>query len=197
MDKGPFRGQGQDSKSQPAREPVYQPELEKVATEDMPRTGYSRKSYVEPAPEKTNRRKIVWIGLAVGIILVCLITWFVWQSTRVSSAGIDSSKYQMVKLSDGQSYYGKLSALDNENMRLSDVFYLENESTTATESNDDTTEDDDQAAQNKYKLLKFTGIYFGPEDEMTISRKQIINYANLDPEGKIVKIIEQYKSSNN
>ena len=195
MDKGPFRGQGQDSKAQPARTPVHQPQVDKVVAEDMPRTEYSRKSHVEQAPPKSNKRLIIGIGLFVAVALLCLVAWFVWQSTRSSSAGIDSSKYQMVKLSDGQSYYGKLSALDSEHMKLADVFYLENEATSANES-DTTSTKDDQANQNKYKLLKFTGIYFGPEDEMTISRSQIINYANLDPEGKIVRIIEQYKSSN-
>jgi len=196
MDKGPFRSQGQESKGQPVQQPVSKPQVEKVVAEDMPRVGYSRAKFTEQAPQKSNTRLIVGIVLAVSVILVCLTAWFLWQSTKISATGIDSSKYQMVKLSDGQSYYGKLSALDQENMKLADVFYLENESTATNESVDETSTND-LASQNKYKLLKFTGIYFGPEDEMTISRSQIINYANLDPEGKIVKIIEQYKSSNN
>lgn len=195
MDKGPFRGHGQDSRSQSPQQPVLEPEVDKV-TATSTRTGYSRNGYAEPTPQKSSKRLMVWVLVAVGVIILCVAAWFAWQAANSSDVGIDSSKYQMVKLSDGQSYYGKLSVLDGEHMKLADVFYLENEASTAGDS-EAVSNKDDQTNQNKYKLLKFTGIYFGPEDEMTISRSQIINYANLDPESKIVKIIKQYNSSNN
>ena len=195
MDKGPFRGHGQDSKSYQPQQPAQEPELEKVPV-IAPRTTYSRKSNTPPVSQPSGKRWLVGVLLVIGVLLLGLIAWMIWQATKPTASGIDTSKYQMVKLSDGQSYYGKLSVLDDEHMKLTDVFYLENEAST-TGNTDDSTSTDDQSSQNKYKLLKFTGIYFGPEDEMTISRNQIINYANLDADSKIVKIIEQYNTSNN
>lgn len=196
MDKGPFRGQGQESKKMPVEQhSVNQPRLER-AVESMPRTaGYSRQGFVEKPAKRSGKRGLTVVASVVILALLGLVGWLLWSSGQGTAAGVDSSKYQMVKLSDGQTYYGKLSSLDKDYMKLSDVFYLENEANSAVESEETATEEQD-ASQNKYKLLKFTGIYFGPEDEMTIAREQIINYVNLDPKGKIVEIINQYKASN-
>lgn len=198
MDKGPFRGQSQDSKQVPPVEvPVQQPQVERT-TREMPQPGYaSRKSFADQTPASKSNRFILPILVAVIVIALGIVGLFVWSSMRGSAVGVDTGKYQVVSLSDGQVYFGKLSSADNEHMKLTNVYYLQPiASETEEELSDSTDLTDASSDENNFKLVKFTDIVYGPENEMIIARDQIVHYDNLDSEGKVAKAIEQYKDAN-
>ena len=197
MDKGPFRGHGQEIKNTPAPAPVEQPQpqVERKA-EEMPRTtGYSRQGFTEQTSEKSNKRYVTPLIIVLAVIILGLVAWFSWSSTQSSTVGIDSSKYQVVSLVDGQVYFGTLSSADKDHMKLTDVYYLQPiASESDAESSDSSDLQDTSSSENNFKLVKFTDIVYGPENEMIISRDQIIHYDNLSPEGKVAKAIEEYKA---
>lgn len=198
MDKGPFRGQGQENRHMPPVEvPVDQPQVERT-TKEMPQTGYSsRKSYTQQAHQSPGKRVMLPIVILVVVAALGLAGWFMWSSTRGSAVGIDASKYQVVSLNDGQVYFGELSSADKDHMKLANVYYLQPiASESADESSDSSDLQDASSTDNNFKLVKFTDIVYGPENEMIISRDQIVHYDNLSPEGKVAKAIEQYQSTN-
>jgi len=196
MDKGPFRGQGQETKNTPAPAPVEQPQAQvERTTEEMPRTtGYSRQGFTEQTSQPSSNRFVLPLIIAVVVIVLAAVAWFSWSSSQSSTVGIDSSKYQVVSLSDGQVYFGTLSSADKDHMKLTDVYYLQPiASDSDKESSDSSDLKDTSSSDNNFKLVKFTDIVYGPDNEMIISRDQIIHYDNLSPEGKVAKAIEEYK----
>lgn len=199
MDNGPFRGQGQDSKQTPSVEvPIEKPQQVERTTKEMSQTGYSsRKGFTDQTSNSSGNRFLVPVLIAVPAIILALVGWFVWSALQGSAVGVDGSKYQVVSLSDGQVYFGKLASADKEHMKLTNVYYLQPiaSATDEEEASDSSDLKDAASDENNFKLVKFTDIVYGPENEMIIAREQIVHYDNLDPEGKVAKAIEQYKDN--
>lgn len=131
----------------------------------------------------------LWIAaIIVVVVIIGALIWVNMANNRSATTAIDGSKYQAVLLSNGESYFGKLTVLNDDFMKMTDIYYLKAKSATAN-SEDTTTTDGD------FQLIKFGGEVQGPEDEMVISKAQILYYENLKPDGKASKAIEQYKSS--
>lgn len=147
----------------------------------------------EPALKKkeqaTKPKWLRWVvGGAIVVLLGAGIAWFVTRQSP-SAGAIDTSKYQAVFLTNGQIYFGKLHFLDDKYLKLTNVFYIQS-STTSSD-----TADTQKAATNStdMKLIKLGNEVYGPEDEVIISRDQVISYQNLKTDGNVTKLIEQYK----
>lgn len=158
-------------------------------------TPVNRHSVVQPVERKVSRgrriSKFQTVLIAVGaIILVALLAFgglFLYQSRTGSN--IDGSKYQAVFLSNGQVYFGKLSPLNSEYMKLNDIFYLQTKS--------DTTSGNPQATSSQtasdVQLIKLGNEIHGPEDQMTISKSQILFFENLKKDSKVSSSIDSYQ----
>lgn len=130
------------------------------------------------------------ITLVVGIVLGAG-GWFALSHMHGSATMIDKSEYQAVSFADGQLYFGKLSVADSQHMKLTDIYYLQQQTEGATNSTDVQKTTDSQ----NFKLVKFTDVIYGPEDAITIPKSQILFYENLKPDGKVTKLINQYKDA--
>lgn len=182
------------NRSEPAsRQPQEQPQP--VAEE--PRTSYrAPSSYRDDRnDEKKPKRLIIWIVAAVVVILLAVGGWWAWSATHTQSGdtGIDSSKYQAVFFTNGQVYFGKLHAFNSDSLKLTDIFYLQTQSSDTSGSNNPQKTSNDSS---NVQLIKLGQEIHGPEDEMVLSKDQVLFYENLKSDGKVAQSIEKYKETN-
>ncbi len=164
--------------------PVQEPPRAPAPVE--PKPAQARRS-VEPRAPKRKASKKVWvIALIVGAVIVAgFVTWLIIFSSRTATAGIDASKYQTVYLMNGQIYLGKLTAINDTQYRLTNVYYLQ---TSAAE----TPEGEETGAEpgSNSQLIKLSDAIYGPEDEMIISKDQVLYFQNLNSGGRGAQLIE-------
>lgn len=154
-----------------------------------------RPTPARPVSNKPSKRPLVIVGVVVAVLAV--LGWFAWGAIRGSATAIDSSRYQAVFFTDGQVYFGKLSSLNDNYMKLRDIYYLQApaEETQDSEGNSSPQRSTNSRSTN-VQLIKLGEEVHGPDDEMVISRDQILFYENLKTDGKVAQSIEQHKSSN-
>ena len=145
-------------------------------------------------------KRIAIIASVVIVILVVLSGMWLLMGKLFSGSGltgINKSGYQAVYLTNGQAYFGKLQSGGTDYLKLSDIYYLQSQSTdtaSATTNSKDT--DTNTTSQSNLQLYKMTdATLVGPEDTMYISTKQILLYENLKPDSKVVQSIEKYQQA--
>lgn len=142
--------------------------------------------------EAPRKRKIALpIVITLLVILVALGAWFALSRPQNTGLAIDGSKYQAVFFTNGQVYFGKLKSYDENYLKLTDIYYLQTQSTDTESANPQKTSTD----QNNVQLIKLGDEIHGPEDEMVISKDQVLFYENLKVDGKVAKSIANYKTN--
>jgi len=153
---------------------------------NMGRTGDARNN----GKQKKTKKQL--IAMAIGsILLVAALaagSWFFYQSS--TTANIDNSKYQAVFLTNGQVYFGKLQMLNGNYIKLTDVYYLQAQTTDTTADLQATTKDNSSDVQ----LIKLGNEIHGPSDEMIISKDQMLFFENLKKDGKVASSIAAYRT---
>ncbi|HEY0965714.1 MAG TPA: hypothetical protein VGE13_04530 [Candidatus Saccharimonadales bacterium] len=192
MSGGPFRvNQQQERRATVARPEPVRRQPEEAPTEvpaAAPRVVHSA-----PKQEKASRR-FVWPIVVAVVLLAIVVGCFVWMNLRGGSpsAGIvvDSSKYQAVFFTNGQVYFGKLQSVNQDYLKLTDIFYLQAAGEDSANNPQNTTKD----SNNNVQLIKLGDEIHGPEDEMIISKEQILFYENLKTNSKVSETIKKYKN---
>lgn len=141
--------------------------------------------------DDSSKKRFIIPIVIVGIILLGLVAWFVLSRGQSGGAGIDKSKYQAVFFTNGQVYFGKLQSFNDDYMKLTDIYYLQTQEATSTDDkkNPQQTAND----QSNVQLIKLGNEVHGPEDEMILSKEQVLFYENLKSDSKVVQTIEQNK----
>ena len=153
----------------------------------LPSSEHSRK---EAKKEKQPARRLLVLLSVVSLIgAIILGSWFAWDKVQNKATAIDGGKYQAVFLTNGQFYFGKLRVLNDGYLKLTDVYYMQNDN---AKSGAATTEETNSSADTKYKLIKLGSEIHGPEDAMMISKDQILYYENIKDDGKVAQRIKQY-----
>jgi hypothetical protein len=145
-------------------------------------------SHINHSGQKKRKLPTLIVGIVLLIVLVLFGAWFAYQSKNPSY--INGGKYQAVFFTNGQVYFGKLEKLDDGYMKLTKVFYLQSK-TTAT---DDSKNPQDAASQKSsdVELIKLGSEIHGPDDEMIISRDQVLFFENLKKDGTVTDSISKY-----
>lgn len=199
MDNGPFRipqptERNDDNKPEPTRQESEEvkPVVERVTERPQP---VHRPTTMRPSlggDEKSWKRFVLPAVIAAAVIILVTVGWLAVSGTKNSGLPIDSNKYQAVFFTNGQVYFGKLQLVNSEYMKLTDIFYLQTQSTEAT----DTKNPQQTSSQGNPTLIKLGDELHGPEDAMIISKDQVLFYENLKNDGKVAKSIEKYKKPN-
>lgn len=198
MDGGPFRvPQSSERRSTPSRqEPARRPtQTSKKEREEEEMTPMNRPSSPRaPRAEKTPKRFIA--PLVVGVLMLLLGLALGWVgSTQLGSGAmpsVDAAKHQAVFLTNGQVYFGKLAKGNTEYMTLSDVYYLQGQQ----QAQDVTaTSEESGKSSNDIQLVKLGEEIHGPEDQMIVSKDQVLFVENLKPDSTVVRSIQEHKSS--
>ncbi len=148
-----------------------------------------------PEPKRlSSKRLIAIISVALVIIIAGIIGWLVWSKSQTStSTGIDNSKYQAVFFTNGQVYFGKLHEFNTQYLKLTDIYYLQGQSNSESDKNNPQQTNSNTAGN--VQLIKLGDEIHGPEDEMILSKDQVLFYENLKADGKVAQSIDKYKSS--
>lgn len=120
---------------------------------------------------------VVLIGIA--ILLLGIAFSFNRGNGGAESKYVDKSKYQAVFLNNGQVYFGNISSLNDQFVRLKNIYYL-------TQASGD--------QSSNYSLVKLgCQQIHDPTDEMVINRDQVTFWENLNDSGKVVAKINDFK----
>ena len=200
MNGGPYRapqpaerrvinrsGGAAPSSSQSASGAAYrQPDEPLSADELAPRAASRAQEPHQPPVEKKSKKGLLWISVIFLIVTVAALAgWLVWSNAKSGATGIDSSRYQAVFLSNDQIYFGKLSAFNNESFKITRVYYPE------AQTVDENSTQKSTASQGNIKLIPIVDGIHGPEDEMIISKSQILYYENLKADSQVAQLIER------
>ncbi len=201
MNGGPFRGTRPADRGAAARPQAVprQPE-ETHAIAEQPRPVHRAAPVaVRPAynEEQSVWRRLVWpIVIVIVIVIIGVGGWLIWSNTQSNAAIIvDKNKYQAVFFTNGQVYFGKLQQQNGGYMKLTDIYYLQSQQQASTDEKDSKNPQQTSTDQNNVQLIKLGDEIHGPEDEMIISKDQVLFYENLKTDGKVAQSIEKYKSS--
>lgn len=145
------------------------------------------------APQKKSKKWLTLPIIVIAILLLAAAGWFGWSQLRSAGPAIDSNKYQAVFFTNGQVYFGKLSSVDKEYLKLTDIFYLQSQQT--PEATDSENPQTTSTKQDNVQLIKLGNEVHGPEDKMVISKDQVLFYENIKTEGKVAQSIQNYKKT--
>ena len=182
MDSMSYRNNRQP---QPRSEPEPQPKPA-VAHHAQPT---ARTAHVQEAPKP--KKKLWIVGALVALILLAAAGWYFFGKGTTSSA-IDGGKYQAVFFTNGQVYFGKLSQLNGDYMRLTNVYYLQNKEQATDETSPQAATAQDAS---DVELIKLGNEIHGPEDEMVISKDQVLFFENLKSEGTVSETIGNFQKN--
>lgn len=129
------------------------------------------------------------IGIAVAVGIMALSFMMLHRSSTAST--IDSNKYQAVFFTNGQVYFGKLDQVNADYFKLNDVFYIQ-AANAQTEGNNSENPQETSAQSTDIRLIKLGSEVHAPDDEMIISKDQILFFENLKTEGKVTDSIIKY-----
>jgi hypothetical protein len=111
------------------------------------------------------------------IVLVLVVIWGIYSAKSVVKP--DSNTYQALFLTNGQVYFGKLTAKRSQYV-IRDVFYIQ--------------AFDPKKTEQQIKLVKFGEELHGPEDMIVIERSQVSVWENLKPNSRVIQGILAYKT---
>lgn len=169
---------------------------------------------MEP-PRRNRRRSTIGIVLIVCLVVLVLILFFAVKELKGIKGGegnspassgsglfsqsadnlkIDQGKYQAVFLTNGQVYFGKISAHQGNYVELDDIFYLQVKPVLQqgdnTNSNNNTNA---QAQKTELSLVKLGNELHGPLDRMMINRDQIVFIEDLKDDSKVTDAIHRFQ----
>lgn len=102
---------------------------------------------------------------------------------------VKEDNLQAVFLNGGQVYFGKITTLNDDYIRMNNIYYLRvNQQVQPGDDNKQTDQD--------ISLVKLGCELHGPEDQMIITKDQVIFWENLKSDGQVAKAVTQYVEQN-
>lgn len=124
-------------------------------------------------------KKIIFLVIVVVAFVYWIYGQQIWMSMQVSG-------YQAVFLSNGQVYFGHLSA-SGRWLKLTNIYYLHVPQ--STQSADQQL----QQTQQKPELVKLGNELHGPQDVMYIEKDKVLFWENMKDDSQVVKAITGQK----
>ncbi len=138
---------------------------------------------------KLVRFGVVALLFCLTILVIATIFAVAFNKTNDQSKYVKSADYQAVFLTNGQVYFGNVSSVNKDYIRLTNIYYLTQNTTTSTSGQ--TTTD------GNYTLVKLgCQQIHDPLDEMVIQQSQVSFWENLNANGKVVTSIKQFQKQN-
>jgi len=161
----------------------------------IPGKGYA------PAHRHKKRELTMWARIVMLVVVVIVVVGVIWwgvsmhrdAKTNSESSAVNTSEYQAVFLTNGQVYFGKLKVVNPSYLKLSNIYYLQVQSTSGgTTSASQLSASTSGTNGNNVQLVKLGNELQGPEDMMAINREQVLFWENLKPTGKVTQAINTY-----
>lgn len=135
-------------------------------------------------------RWVIVIVIIAAIILGGL--YLVSKNSKYNVLGVSQTagEWQAVFLTNGQVYFGKILSDSNQELRLTEIYYLQ---ITQPLQRSASEQGQQQNQQNELALVKLGNELHGPQDLMRINREHVLFIENLKTDSKVVQAIEQSK----
>ncbi|KKR21600.1 MAG: hypothetical protein UT50_C0006G0014 [Candidatus Moranbacteria bacterium GW2011_GWA2_39_41] len=133
---------------------------------------------------------VKWILIIVIVVIIAVVGYWFFKKPA-SGAVVDASKYQAVFLTNGQTYFGKVSGEKNAYVSLDEVYYMVLKRPLQSQNKEGEDQNQDQA-RLEYTLIKLGKEMHGPIS-MSISKEQILFIENLADDSKVVSTIKNKK----
>jgi len=128
--------------------------------------------------------------MSVAIVLFGM-TWLATFYNPVSEGRhVAEDKLQAVFLEGGQVYFGRITLLNDQYVRLNDIYYLRVNQQVQPE------QQGQQASSQDVSLVKLGCELHGPQDQMIINRAQVTFWENLKDDGQVAQAVAEYKEQN-
>jgi hypothetical protein len=139
---------------------------------------------------KLGRIGVVALLFSLAILVAATIGVVAFSNDNsAQSKFVNGKNYQAVFLTNGQVYFGNIKELGRDYIRLNNIYYLTQNTT--TDSKGATTTD------GNYTLVKLgCQQIHDPFDQMVIEQSQVSFWENLQDNGKVVTSIKQFQKQN-
>jgi hypothetical protein len=129
------------------------------------------------APLARKSRQKYYILAIIVLVIMCGLAYFLYSKSPVQK--VDSSRYQVVYLSNGQAYFGKLQNTTGEYLMIKTPYTAQ-----SVQSGDKAA-----ATDNTTTLLKVSAQVYGPDDSIAIKSSQVLFWQNLRSDSKVSQAI--------
>lgn len=129
---------------------------------------------------------------SVTIVVVGLLSFIMLNKRNDERKFVDKSKMQAVFLNGGQVYFGKINNLNEDYVRVNNIYYLR----VNQQVQPDQQKEGQQQGQQDISLVKLGCELHGPADEMLINRDQVVFWENLKDDGQVAKAVAEYIKAN-
>lgn len=148
----------------------------------------------QPSPQ---RFVLPAVAAAVVVVVLLIIAWFAWWSPRDNTAAaINTKEYQALFLTNGQVYFGKLQAFNGGYFKLTDVFYLQSNTTDTSTDSKNPQQTNGSNTSNSVTITHLgSDQIHDPEDEMVVNKDEVLFFENIKSNGKVAQAIQSYKTS--
>ena len=156
---------------------------------------HTAQNHAAPSPPPKKSKGLFIVGvIALVLIAVTLAGAGIMRimGDLNTYAAVNSSKYQAVFLNNNMVYFGKMTQVNDQYIKMTDVFYLQ----VAGQQTDQKAQTQQQGQNQQLSLTKLGGELHGPEDAMYINKKEILFWENLKADGKVTQAIKDYRSKN-
>lgn len=127
---------------------------------------------------------------SIAILVLALSALLAFGKDKTSeSKYVDDDKLQAVFLNGGQVYFGNITSLNDDYLRMNNIYYLRVNQQVQPGNNNKQTDQD-------ISLVKLGCELHGPEDQMVINQEQVIFWENLKSDGQVTKAVQQYVEQN-
>jgi hypothetical protein len=140
-------------------------------------------------PSKVVRIASVFLLFAATALAVSVLAYLAFVKPQNTNAAkhVDTSKFQAVFLNGGQVYFGRVTALNSNYMKLNEIYYLRV---------NQQVQPNGTQTQGDVQLVKLGCELHGPQDEMVIYKDQIVFWENLKDDGQVAQAIKKYVEEN-
>lgn len=154
-------------------------ERKRVAPQQQARAASSATQH----PRSNVSRKLPWVFVAVlvAVLITAICVW--WFVSRPTSQ-VNQDGYQIVYMTTGQAYFGKLVSTSGEFFVLENVYV-----TQAQDLPENASDQQKQATEANTSLIKVTNQVYGPDDQMQLRADNVLFWQNLSDASKVSEAI--------
>lgn len=106
------------------------------------------------------------------------------------ASDVKKNQFQAIFLTNGQVYFGKISSIGTDYLKLGNVYYLQVQQSVQPSTDNKATNQSTNSANQNLSLAKLGGELHGPEDNMYIAQKQVLFWENMKDDSQVVKAIK-------
>lgn len=130
--------------------------------------------------------------LVSAAIVVLGLTWLlIFARDPNEEEFVSEPELQAVFLNGGQVYFGDITKINNDYIRLNNIYYLRVEQQVQPEQEGSTA-----APKQDISLVKLGCELHGPRDQMVINRDQVLFWENLKSQGQVTEAVKKYVEAN-